>query len=118
MPFLGMGDRESVCRIEINPLKDGRHAVVCEEVDDNPGLSISQCWEEVVAKVCQKYELDPRSVVWIEHQQGVVRRPDGILGRWQLVTFKPPQPGQHQGKAEWRNMIRDDWLELGLTPRE
>ena len=52
LPFVAANQQESVCRVEVIGLPDGRKAVICEELDDNPGQSVSNAWETVVAKVC------------------------------------------------------------------
>jgi hypothetical protein len=117
MPFAGLNGQESVCRVEVVPLKDGRHAVICEELDDNPGASVSDSWEAVVAKVGKKYGVPATGTVWIEHNAEPFEAAGQVMGRWQVVTFKPPRPDEQRGRAEWRNMTDDDWHELGLAPR-
>jgi hypothetical protein len=118
LPFKAPNGLDSVCRVEVLKLRDGRHAVICEELDDNPGMSVSGAVEAVVDAVSRKYGLPPTGTVWIEHNGEEFTAGGKTMGRWQLVTFKMPTLGQVHGKAEWRNMTEDDWRELGLEPRE
>jgi hypothetical protein len=118
LPFQAPNGLDSVCRIEVFRLQDGRYVVICEELDDNPGMSVSGAWEAVVDAVRQKYGVPVNETVWIEHNAEAFEAGGNTLGRWQLVTFKMPAQDHVHGKAEWRNMKEDDWRELGLEPRE
>src|SRR5687767_14320219 len=113
MPFPCPNGTDGVCRVELLQLSDGRHVVICEELDDNPGMSVSGAWESVVETVSKKYQVPVQGTIWIEHNAEEFTTAGGTLGRWQLVTFRPPTRGERHGKAEWRNMTDDDWHELG-----
>lgn len=110
--------QDGVCVIEILPLKDGRNVIIVEELEDNPGQSVSNAWECVVAAVHDKYHIAPSDAVWIEHEPNPVILGSEKMSHWQLVTFQNPPPGKILGKVEWRSMSSEDWHELGLTPRE
>lgn len=114
MPFKSPNGLDGVCRVEIRRLKDERFLVVCEELDDNPGQSVSASWENVVSTVGHKYGVPVNGTVWVEHND----REYLGQGRWQLVTFKLPKRGQREGEANWHNMTEADWHELGLPPRK
>lgn len=113
-----VSSQDGVCAVGILRLDDGRHVVIVEELDENPGQSISNGWEQVVNAIHEKYSVPVADTVWIEHQ----REPDSygakLIGVWQLVTFSAAQPGEPRGKANWREMTADDWHELGLKPRQ
>ena len=104
---------DSLCRVELVPLSDGRTLAVVTEVDDNPGLSATEAWEQVVAAACRRFALDPRTVVWVEHY------PEPMAGhaRFQFVTFTLPLDGS-RGRPHWRAATADDWREVGLDPRK
>ena len=110
--------QDGICAVEILHVDDGRHVVIVEELDENPGQSVSNGWEHVVRTVHEKYPVPVADTVWIEHE----REPDSygakLIGVWQLVTFRPARADEVQGKANWRKMTTDDWQELGLNPRE
>lgn len=72
---------------------------------------MTNAFEAVVAQVQARYELDLRSVVWIEHYED-----DETAHAWDIATFKLSDKNAVASPA-WRTMERDDWLELGLDPR-
>ena len=109
--------QDGVCAVEILRLDDGRHFVIVEELDENPGQSVSNGWEQVVKVVHEKYPVPIADTVWIEHEREPGSYGAKLIGIWQLVTFSPARPGELQGKANWRAMTTDDWHELGLKPR-
>jgi hypothetical protein len=111
-------EQDGVCAVEILRLDDGRHAVIVEELDDNPGQSVSGGWDYVVKAIHEKYPVPVADTVWIEHESEPDNYGAKLIGIWQLVTFSPARPGELHGKANWRAMTTDDWHELGLTPRE
>jgi hypothetical protein len=67
-PFKDAGGRPSHCRIRIYLPDDDLDApvVVCSEVPNNPGGSITNSAEVIAAGVIRANEL-PTPVVWIEH---------------------------------------------------
>ena len=67
-PYKGAGGRRARCRVRIYLLDDMRDAqvVVCSEVPNNPGGSITNSAEVIAAGVIQANEL-PTPLVWIEH---------------------------------------------------
>jgi hypothetical protein len=67
-PYKDAGGRPSHCRVRIYLPDDVRDApvVVCSEVPNNPGGSITNSAETIAAGVIQANEL-PTPLVWIEH---------------------------------------------------
>jgi hypothetical protein len=67
-PYKDAGGRPSYCRVRIYLHDDVLDApvVVCSEVPNNPGGSITNSAETIAAGVIQANEL-PTPLVWIEH---------------------------------------------------
>jgi hypothetical protein len=62
------GGRAARCRVRIYLLDDVRDApvVICSELPNNPGGSITNSAEVMAAGVIRAHEL-PKPLVWIEH---------------------------------------------------
>jgi hypothetical protein len=67
-PYRSSGGRPSRCRIRIYLPDDDLDApvVVCSELPNNPGGSITNSAEEIAAGVIRAHKL-PTPLVWIEH---------------------------------------------------
>src|SRR6476646_6019457 len=91
--------QDGVCAAEVLRLEDGRHAVIVEELEENPGQSVSNGWEAVVKAMGQKYKLSIAHTCWIEHDSDPEPPRVKEFGHWQIVTFTPPKSGQIEGKA-------------------
>ncbi len=67
-PYKSAGGRPARCRVRIYLPEDVRDApvVVCSEVSNNPGGSITNSAEVIAAGVIQANKL-PAPLVWIEH---------------------------------------------------
>jgi hypothetical protein len=67
-PYKGAGGRPARCRVRIYLPEDVRDApvVICSELPNNPGGSITNSAEVIAAGVIRSHEL-PTPLVWIEH---------------------------------------------------
>src|SRR5829696_5868407 len=67
-PYKDAGGRRARCRVRIYLPDDARDApvVICSELPNNPGGSITNSAEVIAAGVIQANEL-PTPLVWIEH---------------------------------------------------
>jgi hypothetical protein len=67
-PYRGAGGRPAQCRVRIYLRDDVRDApvVICSELPNNPGGSITNSAEVIAAEVILANEL-PTPLVWIEH---------------------------------------------------
>lgn len=100
---------DGVCRIERIVLRDKRTVIICEQVSENPGMSITNAVEEIAFQVCGWYEIDPEQLVWIEHYP----RETGYL----RVSFTVQPPAGMFAGPSWIPMQRADWRDLGLRAR-
>jgi hypothetical protein len=123
-----------VCSLEILRLADGRTAVIATELEDNPGTSVTNVAGHLASEVCDRFGIDPKNLVWIEHYgyagslEGTrertydrvtlqFREPDRIRWAPSVSRHKPDGwPGYFE-EPQWRPMKEADWRELGLPPK-
>jgi hypothetical protein len=114
-PYKGAGGRPSHCRVRIYLPDDVLDApvVVCSELPNNPGGSITNSAEVIAAGVIRANEL-PTPLVWIEHWPE--ERTDGGAETFELVVFssyrveeRAPYLGEKRawiGDATWKRLDR------------
>jgi len=89
--------------------------VICTELDDNPGTSVTNAVEIIASRVASSLALDPAKLVWIEHYPP--GRLHGKTDDWDLVSFGAIlHDGVNTifGQPSWRPMQREDWDCLGI----
>lgn len=76
-PYKDAGGNPARSRVQIHPPYDARDVpvVICSELPNNSGSSITNSAETIAAGVTRADEL-PTPLVWIEHW------PEGEHGRW------------------------------------
>ena len=113
-PYKDLGGRPARCRVRIYHPDDMRDApvVICSEVPNNPGGSITNSAETIAAGVIRANEL-PTPLVWIEHWP--VGTTEG-QETFELVVFssyevveRAPYLGETRawiGDATWKTLDR------------
>ena len=107
----------SVCHLAFHALRDDRVAVICTELEDNPGNSITSCAAELAAAVCSDRKINPARLVWIEHNAARGTGEAHLPATWERVTFvvlQDPSGPPRISEPSWRHMSFDDWYDLGL----
>ena len=99
---------DGICAIERVDLPDGRIVIACIEMPGNPGKSITNAAEYIFAHVCERFELPPSRVVWLENYESFDR------AEWRLVTFG----GSIDHTPTWTTMTPDMWETLSLSPKK
>jgi hypothetical protein len=114
-PHKDAGGRPARCRVRIHLLDDMRDApvVICSELPNNPGGSITNFSEVVAAGVIQNNKL-PTPLVWIEHRPE--ESTNGGEETFELVVFssyevieRAPYLGETMawiGDATWKTLDR------------
>ena len=76
------------CRVRIYLPEEGRDApvVVCTELRDNPGMSVTNAAERIAGEVIHAHRL-PVPVVWIEHYEDGARGTPEDPATFDLVLF-------------------------------
>lgn len=100
---------DGVCLIERIDLPDGRIAIACLAVAGNPGVSITNAVEEICFQVCERFEIPPARLVWLEHYDGEQE--------WFWVTFESCLPSSLFKNPTWAVMTPMLWRSLGLRPK-
>jgi hypothetical protein len=118
--FRGFHGCDGWCALEILRAKDGKTVVIATEVKDNPGTSITNVCEQLAYWVCVEFSIDPSQLIWIEHYGYPAPGDSKRLRSYDLVTFTILPPGHDAVFAhpKWRPMRDEDWLALGLEPRQ
>ncbi len=114
-PYRSSGGRRAQCRVRIC-LPDNTHdapVVICSELPNNPGGSITNSAEVIVAEVIRSHEL-PTPLVWIEHWPE--ESTGGGAETFELVVFssyeveeRAPYLGETRariGDATWKRLDR------------
>jgi len=114
-PYKDAGGRHAHCRVRIY-LFDDMHdspVVICSELPNNPGESITNSAETIAAGVIRANEL-PTPLVWIEHWPE--ESTDGGAETFELVVFsnyevveRAPYLGETRariGDATWKRLDR------------
>ena len=114
-PHKDAGGRPARCRVRIHLLDDMRDApvVICSELPNNPGGSITNFSEVVAAGVIQNNKL-PTPLVWIEHRPE--ESTNGGEETFELVAFSSYEVGERApylretrewiGDATWKRLDR------------
>lgn len=102
---------DGVCLIERIDLPDGRVVIACLQAAGNPGSSITNSVEDIAWQVCQRFEIDPARLVWLEHY------PYEASQEWQRVEFEKRTASEFE-EPRWTLMSDKLWRELGLEPLE
>ena len=114
-PYKDAGGRSAHCRVRIYLPEDVRDApvVICSELPNNPGGSITNSAEVIAAGVIRANELTS-PLVWIEHWpkessgEGEERFDLVVFSRYQ-VTERAPYLGETRagiGDATWKPLDR------------
>jgi hypothetical protein len=114
-PYKDVGGRPAHCRVRIYLPDDMRDTpvVICSELPNNPGGSITNSAEVIAAGVIRANEL-PTPLVWIEHWPK--ESTDGGEETFDLVVFssyevaeRPPYLGETRawiGEPAWKSLDR------------
>jgi hypothetical protein len=114
-PFKDAGSRTAQCRVRIYLPDDVRDTpvVICSEVPNNPGGSVTNSAEVIAAGVIRANKL-PTPLVWIEHRLN--ENTGGGPETFELVVFssyevaeRPPYLGETRawiGDATWKSLDR------------
>ncbi len=103
-----------MCGIDVRPLADTRIFVICTELSDNPGTSVTNFAEELATLVCRHFHIAPNKLGWVEHYPA--SESHGPVDDWDWVEFR--WDGENFTQLHWRPMRPEDWIELGIAARK
>jgi len=113
-PYKSAGGRPAQCRVRIYLPDDVRDVpvVICSELPNNPGGSITNSVEVIAAEVIRNNEL-PTPLVWVEHWP---KESTGGEETFELVVFssyeveeRAPYLGEKRARIEtatWKRLDR------------
>jgi hypothetical protein len=118
------------CHIELWRDDEGNAAVICTEVNDNEGTSVTNQCEVIASIIIEHFKLDPLRLTWIEHYPDhhanifdemcsehfslvkfarILRKPERLPRwsvsvrepQWSPLTFDDPRLTALEGRAKW-----------------
>jgi hypothetical protein len=104
---------DGVCLVERIDLPDGRIVVACIETAGNPGTSITNSVEVVALQVCERFDIAPDKLVWLEHYDALDED-----GEWRWVEFGTVPPKGPFADPSWTVMTPELWRGLRLRPKK
>ena len=100
------------CRLETQPLKDGRHLVIAYEHPDNPGRSVTNAAEDIAQQFADAAGVDLSRLVWVESYALTYPKEPAA---WDRCTFTPGPAGKFiETATSWKRMVPTDWQTLGI----
>ena len=99
--------RTGECGLLINK-HEVHYIIVCTELNNNSGPSVTNAAEEIATQVCKKRDLFPNRIVWVE-------RYEANPGEASIVTFKWDQKSNEFCSPVWRNLTLEEAEELDLV---
>lgn len=103
---------DGICLIERIDLPDGRIVIACIETAGNPGISITNSVEELCFQVCERFEISPSRLVWLEHYDYY------DWNYWSVVSFGQMPPDGPFADPKWTDMSPELWRDLQLKPKK
>jgi hypothetical protein len=103
--------KDGICLVERIDLPDGRIVMAIIQIAGNPGNSITNTVETICYQLCERFELSPDRVVWLEHYD------DYVDDEWCMVTFRREPPDRPFEDPSWEPMTPEMWKDLRLKPK-
>ena len=103
--YTGYHGSRAHCWLRVFKDPDRPAVVIATEAADNLGTSITHAAETLAADVCRRHEIDPGSLLWVEHYEANRVRPE----KFSLVEFRDDvgcRPGG-LGRPAWSPTTRD-----------
>lgn len=65
--FVGLWDVPSICGLKIVKKENEAIVIATDLYDENPGTSITEWNTKLAKELCDKYEIDYKQLIYIEH---------------------------------------------------
>jgi hypothetical protein len=86
--FTGLWGISSTCGLK-HISKEGKEIIVVSELyKDNPGTSITQVTTSLAMQICDKFNIDPKNLIYIEHSPNMNSRLSFYDEYYYLVEFE------------------------------
>lgn len=110
--FAYKASSDGICLIERIDLPDERIVIACIQLAGNPGQSITNAVELICFQVCERFEIPPDKLVWLEHYD------DYGEAEWHRVEFSSIPPMGWFTCPSWNPMTPEMWADLKLRPKK
>ncbi|MGC2236176.1 MAG: hypothetical protein WA584_08445 [Pyrinomonadaceae bacterium] len=104
---------DGICRIERINLSNDYIVVICEQIDGNPGQSVTNAIEYIAFQLCDQFNINPQKLILIEHYDTWFCNEN----EWNLVRFEKMPPDFAFENPTWQPITKEDWQKLGFQPR-
>ena len=74
---------------------------IATELDDNPGVSVTNFAEHLATQVCLDLQIDPMKLVWVEHYPDAGKRTYLDPAHWDAATFTFDRLHGHFHRPAW-----------------
>ena len=92
----------SHCDLEIIRSSSTTTLIICTELLDNPGTSVTNLAAELATRVCEEDEtIDPARLLWVEHYPAQVLDGERCAATWAWVIFTE-RAGTTFRRATWQ----------------
>jgi len=108
--FRGEWGVSSRCGLKIVRLEEKTVILVTEFYDSNPGTSITEWNTHLASEICQKYAIDPKRVIFIEHTPEMSSTLTLYQETFDRVTFK--WDGKSFSDPQWERVSKEDIIDL------
>ena len=65
--FKGLWDLPSICGLKMVKKDDKTIVIATDLYDNNPGTSITEWNTKLAMELCNKFEINPKNIIFIEH---------------------------------------------------
>ena len=108
--YPGLRTCDSKCDLEIVRSVGWTTLVICTELENNPGTSVTNAAEMIATRLCQEDPtMDPEGLIWIEHypERSAGRGQQPSPETWDMVVFTY-RAGQTFRRPAWRRVSAEE----------
>ena len=108
--YPGFRNCDSKCDLEIVRSVGRTTLVICTELENNPGTSVTNAAEIIATRLCQEDPtIDPEGLIWIEHypERSAGRKQKPYPETWDMVVFTH-RAGRTFRRPTWRRVSAEE----------
>ncbi|MDO1449550.1 hypothetical protein Q0590_24955 [Rhodocytophaga aerolata] len=118
--FIGLANADSECLLDIFYFDSGAALVIATEIAENPGTTIVNAAEILANEICEKFDIDPMKLVFVERTTPQTRQqsfkefqkewmlPDDITEACTLIYFPDKLSGKALRHAQFKYLKTED----------
>ena len=108
--YPGFRNCYSKCDLEIVRSVGRTTLVICTELENNPGTSVTNAAEIIATRLCQEDPtIDPEGLIWVEHypERSAGRKQTPYPETWDMVVFTH-RAGRTFRRPTWRRVSAEE----------